>query len=43
MRFVGFNSKVRRQIVEYEGKDTAVTLSVKLSVEIMTVTDSKFT
>ena len=27
MRFVGFNSKVRRQIVEYEGKDTVVTLS----------------
>ena len=27
MRFVGFDSKVRRRIVEYEGKDTAVTLS----------------
>ena len=27
MRFVGFDSKVRRQLVEYEGKDTAVTLS----------------
>ena len=27
MRFMGFNSKVRRQLVEYEGQDTAVTLS----------------
>ena len=27
MRFVGFDSKVRRRIVEYERKDTAVTLS----------------
>ena len=26
MRFVGFDCKVRRQLVEYEGKDTAVTL-----------------
>ena len=27
MRFVGFDSKVRHRLVEYEGKDTAVTLS----------------
>lgn len=27
MRFVGFDSKVRRRLVEHEGKDTAVTLT----------------
>ena len=33
MRFVGFDSKVRRRIVEYEGKDTAVTLSSKCEIK----------
>ena len=27
MRFVGFDQKVRRRLVEYEGKETAITLS----------------